>query len=513
MHLLRCALVLSIHAASATGQQQCAPCHPSQVQNFLGTPMANSISHRTAEDGAVLHRFSGSKLTISHRGDRLQHRLDRQGLTAGYTIAESIGAGQVGRSYLVRIAQHFFQSPASWYEQQQLWDMSPGYAGAKYPDFDRRIGEDCLFCHTGPSGLIPGTADRYTEAPLQPISCDRCHGPTQRHLEKPIADSIVNPPKLAPDKRNSVCEQCHLKGEARVLNPGKTWRDFQAGQNAESVFSTYVQQRHGEGEMLESVSQAEQFTASKCVKNNNERLWCGTCHNPHSDHTDRQREIREVCLGCHAQLFASSRHQSAVECVSCHMPRLPSEKVVHSSLTNHRIVRFARTEQKLLRSSDLIAWSLPEINLRGRNQGLAYFRAGYRSDDREQIAKAYDILIRLPSQQRKDPEVLMALGTILLSAPDPKLSVALLKQAQGLSPNSARYAYLLGMALDRAGDRSGAAAQLNRSILLDPIDPEAYLKLADMYRQANQDELRMATLNRYLRLFPQNMLMRELTKK
>ncbi len=52
--------------------------------------------------------------------------------------------------------------------------------------------------------------------------------------------NIVNPAKLPKRARDSVCEQCHLEGEVRILNPGRSWRDFQPGNNLEQTAAVYV---------------------------------------------------------------------------------------------------------------------------------------------------------------------------------------------------------------------------------------------------------------------------------
>ena len=39
------------------------------------------------------------------------------------------------------------------------------------------------------------------------------------HALRPSKANIVNPARLAPLERSSVCEQCHLTGEARVPDP------------------------------------------------------------------------------------------------------------------------------------------------------------------------------------------------------------------------------------------------------------------------------------------------------
>jgi hypothetical protein len=42
-----------------------------------------------------------------------------------------------------------------------------------------------------------------------------------------------------PAARDSVCEQCHLIGVARILNPGKKFTDFAAGKPLEETFTIY----------------------------------------------------------------------------------------------------------------------------------------------------------------------------------------------------------------------------------------------------------------------------------
>ena len=59
-------------------------------------------------------------------------------------------------------------------------------------------------------------------------------------LAHPSAHNIVNPAKLPSRPRDSVCEQCHLSGEARIPHPGRRVADFRPGQALEEVFSVYV---------------------------------------------------------------------------------------------------------------------------------------------------------------------------------------------------------------------------------------------------------------------------------
>ncbi len=256
-------------------------------------------------DGHMRHALSDSEITIRHTADgTMIHHLSSRGLSAEYPIAYAVGTGKVGFSYLISIPPFLFQSPVSYYSQGSLWDVTPGYESERVLDFTHPISEGCVFCHSNSVNLVPGTDNQFRQPALSPISCERCHGPTQEHLRNPVAGSIVNPRKLSPIARDSVCEQCHLEGEVRILNPGTRWLDFHAGAALESAFSTYlVPASAGE----KAVSQSEQLSLSRCARESAGRLWCGTCHNPHSSATNRAQEVRAACLECHATLFANGQ--------------------------------------------------------------------------------------------------------------------------------------------------------------------------------------------------------------
>jgi hypothetical protein len=98
------------------------------------------------------------------------------------------------------------------------------------------------------------------------ISCERCHGPAGEHLKPPGAGSIVNPARLAPPARDSVCEQCHLAGiTQRILNAGRDFTDFRPGQRLEDVFTVYT--RAG-AQGFKVISHAEQLSLSACARGN-----------------------------------------------------------------------------------------------------------------------------------------------------------------------------------------------------------------------------------------------------
>ncbi len=500
------ALLLSLPLQSA--QNPCASCHPNEVKTFALNAMSGSLSTTAPQpDGHLHHAPSDSGISIRHSPDgQMIHRVTSRGLTAEYPIAYAVGAGKVGFSYLVSIPPYLFQSPVSYYSQAATWDVTPGYEPERVLDFTHPISEGCVFCHSNTANLVPGTDNQFRPPALSPISCERCHGRTQSHLQKPLPGSIVNPAKLAPAARDSVCEQCHLEGEVRILNPAKHWQDFQVGAALESVFSTYITPTPpSAGE--KAVSHSEQLSLSRCARESAGRLWCGTCHNPHSAATDRAAEVRAACLTCHASLFDSARHQPAAECVSCHMPRIRPNNVAHAAITSHRIARPSSQSASPTESvaADLTAWREPPPSLAARNFGLALFQVGSAAKSWDQVYRAYQLLSHLP---QRDPQVLATLGSILLSQNHPDSALSLYRQALAAEPRNARFSYLLGVALDAQSNHQAAIAELRHSIDLDRSAPDPYRKLSDIYDHLGQHSLSRQIIADYLKFMPQNISLR-----
>lgn len=82
-----------------------------------------------------------------------------------------------------------------------------------------------------------------------------------RLTKKPVPGSILNPAKLRGAARDSICEQCHLAGDVRISNPGKSMADFQPGQSLEDSYAVYVAAQQP-GKTLKVVSHSEQRALS-----------------------------------------------------------------------------------------------------------------------------------------------------------------------------------------------------------------------------------------------------------
>lgn len=209
-------------------QDPCRSCHPKEVAAFEASPMGRSVSDpNITATGRLHHGASGSTITVELRGGNMWHRAERRGLIASYPFAYSVGAGFVGYSHMLRIGEYLFQSPVPFYTKSNFVGrhtrLRVGSAPGFYsPDYDR--------VSVLPYGFaLPAAraSNRFKDPPFTPISSDRCHGSARQHLSNPVPRSIANPAKLPHIERDSVCEQCHLEGVARILNPGLNWSGLQ----------------------------------------------------------------------------------------------------------------------------------------------------------------------------------------------------------------------------------------------------------------------------------------------
>lgn len=460
-------------------------------------------------DGRVTYERSGSVVTIEQRGAGMVHRLLERGLTAEYPIEYQVGAGKLARSYIVINNGYLFESPATWFRAYG-WDASPGYSRAAAVDFDRPINETCLFCHAGAARFSDADGRKLSSDGLTAITCERCHGPWEDHVRRPTAKNIVNPARLEPRARDSVCEQCHLEGAVRILNPGKTWRNFHPGEDLERTAAVYVFEENGHE--VDPVSQIEQLAASRCAAASGGKLWCGSCHKVHGANTDRVREIREVCASCHAALSKVEHPVPEADCVSCHMPRL-STGYTHVAVTNHRIPRRPNgsMETKAGAPKKLTAWVNPPVQFRQRDLMLANLLAGNRLGQaalRHAGLSVFDALT--DSQREADAAALAGACEATLDEKLLKKAVEVCRLAMEQEPASADRAMSLGIALDRAGELEEAERELKKAIRLDPSLKHAYVELWTLYDAQKKTREMAETGDLFLRWNPQNVMFRVL---
>ncbi len=441
----------------------------------------------------------------------MRQRMERNGFEGEFPVEYVIGSGNHAFGYLVRIGDFLFQSPVSYYSKKKLWDMAPGYEGDRNPDFTRPVAIECLVCHSGKPLPVADTLNRYQSPAFESeaISCDRCHGPVEAHLHAPSPRNILNPRKLSARMRDSICEQCHLGGEARIPNPGQRIGDFHPGQILEEVFSVYIFKNPLGG--LKVVSHAEQLALSTCARQSGDKMWCGACHNPHDKPGNVATYYRAKCLNCHGADLVKTHPRPSEDCVGCHMQRQTAKDGGHTAFTDHRIRRrpnLALQPPDSMR--ELAAWHDPAPPLAKRNLGLANITVGERDLSASHMDAGYRLLSDVYEASPKDAAVVTALGLVLLRKGRPVEAARLYEEALSLQPAYAPYHINIATAWNQAGDTAKAISHLEKAIGMDPSLESAYRKLGEIYSQKKQPAKLRETLQRYLKFDPNNVTVRTL---
>lgn len=475
-------------ASEAAEADACIRCHKEQVDGFARSKMAHSMRVPAHEPEGVVHAPQAT-LRMDSNQDGTWQRLESDGHTETYRVDYVIGSGTHASGYIVSLANHLFQSPVAYYRRKAAYGLAPGYENEADPDFTRPVKPGCVFCHAGAFAPVSGTINEYDAQPFQhlAIGCSRCHGPTAVHLARPSPANIVNPASLAPAARDSVCEQCHLKGVARVLNPGKLFTDFVPGQPLEKTFTIYrYAMPAGEQPPFRVISHSEQLALSRCKRVSGDRMWCGTCHNPHDEPANAVPYYRAKCLGCHASThFAAGHPPRNSNCIACHMPKREANDGGHTVFTDHRIQR-TPDHKPAGEPTGIVPWREPPPELAKRNLGIASIEAGTEEKSWPQIVSGYRILTEVQHQFPDDCDMYESIGNALsIGRQFSEASVAFEMAAQ-CDPKSSSTQASLGSVYAASGRNDIAESHLERALDLDPMNLSAVEQLIGLYEKDGQ---------------------------
>jgi len=345
--------LLLIVFVSYVGDDTCLSCHEKQ-RTYLTT--AHHLTSQSATASSIAGSFAPGK-NILRTQRELLYRMDAKpdgffqtGVlgTPPDTISLSerfdfvIGSGRKGQTYLYwGKDDQLFQLPVSYWTEVASWVNSPGY-GDRSLDFGRPVVPRCLECHA--SFFEPvndaGVANRYRRTDyVLGISCERCHGPGQRHAElnapgapKPVDQAIINPAKLPRDRQLALCSLCHggvgvEKAPAFSFKAGDALADFLKLEIPKESEQLDV---HG--------NQIALLERSKCFKES--AMTCSTCHDTHQRQSDAG-QFSDKCLACHkvesCGLFPKRGRAIVRKCVDCHLPNQTSN-VIFSTHDGVRIL-------------------------------------------------------------------------------------------------------------------------------------------------------------------------------
>jgi hypothetical protein len=347
------------------GSRVCAQCHPSIYESFSRTDMGRSMSEitptllgRVPASAGIFDPRLNRHFEIFVRDNNLYQSEYETAADGEDVFRETrrldwiIGSGANGSGAIVKQDGYLFEAPLSFYAKPHRWALSPGYEFGDY-GFNRPILPACIACHSGQPGLVLEGNGRFRDPPFAElaIGCENCHGPGQSHVAAAQIDSlpgsITNPAKLSPWLADNICMSCHQTGDARVLQAGKTYRDFIPGAALNDTLSIFlVPFRRESAPKDDLLEHYLSMRLSKCYRNSSGRLGCVSCHDPHlqPSQQDAPAYFRQKCLACHTEKSCAlplslRQHKTPPDdCAGCHMPKRGVTVISHSVLTNHRIV-------------------------------------------------------------------------------------------------------------------------------------------------------------------------------
>ncbi len=471
-------MLLFVAHSLYVGNAACAPCHAEIAQAYAPTPMANSSGLVKGElrAGRFRHSESKTEYQIEPSG---RVTAARGAVTVMRQLDYFIGSGAVGQSFVSSKNRFLFQAPVTWYSQLARWDVSPGYEHDEASRWNRPIQPECLNCHSSQIRSSPDYLNSYADPPFAQngIGCERCHGPGSDHVQG--KGTMVNPAKLEPAKRDSVCAQCHMSGEVRIDRTGKRWMDYRPGTLLSDFAAYFVTEGLSD---LKATSYVEKLSASRCKLASKDRLWCGTCHDPHRVPAPAKRVAwyRTQCLSCHA----TSSCGRPGDCAACHMPKSKVVDVNHGVLTDHAIPRIPASVAPAKESWELRPFTAESKG--DRELGLAYAALFYRTGDQRQESEAVRLLITVPP----DFDVQVALANLQERRGDFSGILKLYRSGNN-GPGFASSLVNLGVYLGSIGKIADAIAIWRNVLRQNPCAEEAGINLVKALQfQANHDVVR-----------------------
>lgn len=506
-----CAGVLALAAwarAEEVGSAVCASCHAEIARTYAATGMAKSAGRARAV--GLPAQVGAYRLTA---GDGI-----RMGFAGGERrLAWFVGSGHVGQSFLFDMGGFLFQAPVSYYSRAKSWSLSPGFEQLRGGQFTRAVEPGCLQCHASRIQHRERTVNGFADPPFVEggVSCERCHGDGGRHAKDPKGAPMINPAKLAPEERDSVCQQCHLTGAARIARVEGA-RQYRPGERLADSLAVLVW-KDGAAGGAGATGHAEGLSRSGCAAAAGVKLSCLSCHNSHSQPADALRVsfYRERCERCHAAADSACRKKGRTNCISCHMPQRPSASADHLAFTDHSIPRVASTGANRRGPVAAAAAELVDFWKREpmkRDLALAYAataRAGADAkaavlfaglegaagessdaaliselaqwrDRRGDVARARELYERALELDPANTAAAVNLGNLLMKGGEAGEAMKLWAGALARNPGLTAARLNLGIAQYRAGWREEAIATLRTALAFEPRLEAARRLLAEL---------------------------------
>ena len=362
-------------ATAPSTTETCRPCHRSIYDSYVKT--GHFLTSSAATRDAVMGDFREGRNVVGTpvRGLRFTMEKSRSGFfqTGTYSADSTssfskpfhlvVGSGERAQTYLFWEGNRLFQLPGMYFTPEATWTLGPGYENwiAAWEDlprksvsmlFQRPIGGRCLECHASAATRVGSpTGFEFRPGSLETgISCEKCHGPGERHVafheKHPDVEEgrhILDPANLSRSRQLSSCALCH-SGQGMPRTPSLSFRP------GDEISEHRVYPEAERMKLSVHGGQVPFLEESRCF-NESDSMTCSTCHDVHVDQTGQTAAFSQKCLDCHPQSHPDDAELAQGDsCTDCHMPdqQAMNLPVYHEgeewflSMANHRVGIFQK---------------------------------------------------------------------------------------------------------------------------------------------------------------------------
>jgi len=539
----RCHRGIASSFAKASMGRSLTPITPEFLKTLpLGSPETTSLFDAKSNHRLEVHAENGKLIQSEYETGASGQEIFRNAHEMGWII----GTGENGRGVLLRRGDYLFQAPLSHYTRAARWDLSPGYQNQD-DGFNRVIQPGCIYCHSGRPQPIAGRDGSYRDPAFTQtsIGCENCHGPGAAHVEamrkgkfaKNGSDPmIVNPEHLSSQLADDICMSCHQAGDARVLQPGKTYQDFRPGDPLERTVAIFQIPPTRDNPPNEdhvqhyySMSLSRCFLATRNLRAE-KQLRCISCHDPHVEPTEAEAPayFKSKCLACHSEASCTAPHVArqattpSDNCIGCHMPRRSIGVISHSSATNHRIVRTPDEPfpNETFNQTTATMPDLVEVNPAGQRGAGALAPPALirlqaykllKVEGKEQFVQSWlKTLAELETFNPENAIVQASLGHRDLDDHKYAEAISHLEHSLRLDPLQPFVYVDLSAAQDQSNKRDEAILSARKAVALAPFNPGMRKTLIYQLIQDKQYDQVEAEMETYLQIFPEDDPMREM---
>jgi predicted CXXCH cytochrome family protein len=492
-HRPPCVLASASPAVSAQlshPDAQCASCHRAIYERYERTPMAlgSGLATDALQAGTMHHAPSNIDYRIFLRDGAAWMSFARPGpedsasLRGERQLTYYIGSGRRGRTYLYELDGQWFELPINFYTRRGVWDMAPAFDDAKTMPAVLPVDPNCLHCHaTQVEPSLPSARNRFSQQPFAQggIGCSACHGDPAEHLASHGRGAMLNPDELPAARRDSVCTQCHLEGEAVVYRTGRSLALFRPGDDLADTAVYFVRAGQGAG-ANRATSQYEALLRSACRRGSGDRMTCTSCHDPHSSPSAEQRVpyFRSRCLACHTGTrMAVEHHPEQPDCAGCHMPSRDTSDISHEQVTDHDIEARPERAPAATQRGEAELVVVGGVQASEAEYGMAYAQLAARGGTFYQ-QEALRRLTHAAEAGALDPPMEAQLGFLLQIGGHAEAARAAYVAALRQDPYQPAALANLGVLEAASGQVAEAMRLLERLVEADPSQTPAGLNLA-----------------------------------